>query len=65
MSSISLKKIGIVINNLAIERQKLEKGDKGKKSKGKGKAKLKIEDENTHLNEYDSYAYDNEYDDFM
>ncbi|KAK0097798.1 hypothetical protein PV326_013639 [Microctonus aethiopoides] len=65
LSSISLKKIGIVINNLAIERQKLEKGDKGKKSKGKGKAKLKIEDENTHLNEYDSYAYDNEYDDFM
>ncbi|KAK0163099.1 hypothetical protein PV327_006808 [Microctonus hyperodae] len=65
LSSISLKKIGVVINNLAIERQKLEKGEKGKKSKGKGKAKLKIEDENTHLNEYDSYAYDNEYDDFM
>ncbi|XP_034938512.1 eukaryotic translation initiation factor 3 subunit J [Chelonus insularis] len=65
LPSTSLKKLGTTINNLAIEKQKLEKGDKGKKSKGKGKAKLKIEGENSHLSEYDTYGYDNEYDDFM
>lgn len=64
MPSTSLKKLSTTIANLAIEKAKLEKGDKGKK-KGKGKAKLKIEGENTHLSEYDSYSYDNEYDDFM
>ncbi|XP_044583073.1 eukaryotic translation initiation factor 3 subunit J [Cotesia glomerata] len=65
LPSISLKKLGTAINNLAIEKQKLEKGDKGKKNKGKGKAKLKLEGDNTHLNEYDSYTYDDNYDDFM
>ncbi|CAD6222472.1 GSCOCG00000982001-RA-CDS [Cotesia congregata] len=65
LPSISLKKLGTSINNLAIEKQKLEKGDKGKKNKGKGKAKLKLEGDNTHLNEYDSYTYDDNYDDFM
>ncbi|KAG8042485.1 hypothetical protein G9C98_005119 [Cotesia typhae] len=63
--SVSLKKLGTAINNLAIEKQKLEKGDKGKKTKGKGKAKLKLEGDNSHLNEYDSYTYDDNYDDFM
>lgn len=53
------------MDNLAIEKSKIEKGDKGKKSKGKGKAKLKIEGENTHLSEYGYETYDNEYDDFM
>ncbi|XP_063977834.1 eukaryotic translation initiation factor 3 subunit J [Diachasmimorpha longicaudata] len=65
LSSISLKKIKITMDNLAIEKSKIEKGDKGKKNKGKGKAKLKIEGENTHLSEYGYDTYDNEYDDFM
>ncbi|XP_015114556.1 eukaryotic translation initiation factor 3 subunit J [Diachasma alloeum] len=65
LSSISLKKIKTTVENLAIEKSKIEKGDKGKKSKGKGKAKLKIEGENTHLSEYGYDTYDNEYDDFM
>ncbi|XP_043288796.1 eukaryotic translation initiation factor 3 subunit J [Venturia canescens] len=64
LPSTSLKKLKTTLENLAIEKSKLEKGDKGKK-KGKGKAKLKIEGENTHLTEYDAYTYDNEYDDFM
>lgn len=49
------------VDNLLIERQKMEKT---KKSKGKGKAKLKIEGENNLLSEYGDYVYD-EYNDFM
>ncbi|XP_015597497.1 eukaryotic translation initiation factor 3 subunit J [Cephus cinctus] len=65
LSSTSLKRVKTTIDNLVIEKAKIEKGDKGKKNKGKGKAKLKIEGENTHLNEYDDYTYDNDYDDIF
>lgn len=64
LSSNSLKKVKTMVDNLFIEKQKLEKGEKSKKNKGKGKAKLKIEGENTLLTEYGDYVYD-EYDDFM
>ncbi|KAG7208323.1 hypothetical protein KM043_014559 [Ampulex compressa] len=64
LSSNNLKKAKTTIDNLLIEKQRLEKGDKTKKNKGKGKAKLKIEGENTMLSEYGEYVYD-EYDDFM
>lgn len=63
MSAASLRKVKTIIDNLAIEKGKLEKGDK--KKKGKGKAKLRVEGENTIVNEYDDYGFDNEYDDFM
>ncbi|XP_053984284.1 eukaryotic translation initiation factor 3 subunit J isoform X2 [Hylaeus anthracinus] len=64
LSSTCLKKVKIIVDNLLIEKQKIEKGDKAKKNKGKGKAKLKIEGENTLLNEYGDYVYD-DYNDFM
>lgn len=64
VSSNNLRKVKTTIDNLLIEKQKQEKGDKVKKNKGKGKAKLKIEGENTVLSEYGDYVYD-EYDDFM
>lgn len=44
--SVELKKLKTTVENLFIEKQKIEKGDKSKKNKGKGKAKLKIEGEN-------------------
>ncbi|XP_017891375.1 eukaryotic translation initiation factor 3 subunit J [Ceratina calcarata] len=64
LSSTHLKKVKTMIDNLFIEKQKIEKGDKTKKNKGKGKAKLKIEGDNTLLREYGDYVYD-ECDDFM
>ncbi|KYN27734.1 PREDICTED: eukaryotic translation initiation factor 3 subunit J [Trachymyrmex cornetzi] len=64
LSSNYLKKVKTIVDNLLIEKQKMEKGDKAKKNKGKGKAKLKIEGDNTLLSEYGDYVYD-EYDDFM
>ncbi|XP_076283118.1 eukaryotic translation initiation factor 3 subunit J [Lasioglossum baleicum] len=64
LSSIHLKKVKTMIDNLLIEKQKVEKGDKAKKNKGKGKAKLKIEGENALLSEYGDYVYD-DYGDFM
>ncbi|KYQ51034.1 Eukaryotic translation initiation factor 3 subunit J, partial [Trachymyrmex zeteki] len=64
LSSNYLKKVKTIVDNLLIEKQKIEKGDKAKKNKGKGKAKLKIEGDNTLLSEYGDYVYD-EYDDFM
>ncbi|XP_035729401.1 eukaryotic translation initiation factor 3 subunit J-like isoform X1 [Vespa mandarinia] len=64
LSSNALKKVKTMVDNLLIEKQKLEKGEKPKKAKGKGKAKLKIEGENTMLSEYSDYVYD-DYDDFM
>ena len=45
-ASIELKKLKTTIDNLYIEKQKIEKGDKSKKNKGKGKAKLKMDNEN-------------------
>ncbi|XP_046479902.1 eukaryotic translation initiation factor 3 subunit J isoform X1 [Neodiprion pinetum] len=65
LSSTSLKKVKTTIENLAIEKQKIEKGDKGKKNKGKGKAKLRVEGDNSHLNEYGDYGFDDEFNDFM
>ncbi|KMQ96555.1 eukaryotic translation initiation factor 3 subunit j [Lasius niger] len=64
LSSNYLKKVKTIVDNLFIEKQKMEKGDKAKKNKGKGKAKLKIEGDNTLLSEYGDYVYD-EFDDFM
>ncbi|KAL6260970.1 hypothetical protein P5V15_008497 [Pogonomyrmex californicus] len=64
LSSNYLKKVKTLVDNLLIEKQKMEKGEKAKKNKGKGKAKLKIEGDNTLLSEYGDYVYD-EYDDFM
>ncbi|KRT78795.1 hypothetical protein AMK59_6661 [Oryctes borbonicus] len=58
MSSGDIKKIKNTIDNLYLEKQKIEKGDKAKKSKGKGKAKLKIDNENQYS------AYVDDYDDF-
>lgn len=59
LSPASLKKVKALIDNLLIEKQKMEKA---KKNKGKGKAKLKIEGDSAILNM--DYVYD-EYDDFM
>lgn len=59
LSPGSLKKVKTLIDNLFIEKQKMEKG---KKSKAKGKAKLKIEGDSVLLNA--DYVFD-EYDDFM
>ncbi|XP_031831508.1 eukaryotic translation initiation factor 3 subunit J [Nomia melanderi] len=64
LSATNLKKAKTMIDNLLIEKVKVEKGDKAKKNKGKGKAKLKIEGENTLLSEYSDYRYD-DFDDFM
>lgn len=64
VSSTCLKNVKTMVDNFLIEKQKIEKGDKGKKSKGKGKAKLKIEGENTLLSEYGDYVY-GDYNDFM
>lgn len=47
-----LKKIKTTIDNMVLEKQKLEKGDKPKKSKGKGKAKLKIEGDSVSIFNY-------------
>ncbi|GJQ79152.1 Adam [Trypoxylus dichotomus] len=62
MSSGDIKKIKNTIDNLYLEKQKIEKGDKAKKSKGKGKAKLKLDNENQYSAYVDDY---DEFDDFM
>lgn len=49
MSSLDIKKIKNALDNLYLEKQKMEKGDKSKKNKGKGKAKLKLEGDNVSL----------------
>ncbi|KAG9434240.1 eukaryotic translation initiation factor 3 subunit J [Apis mellifera carnica] len=64
LPSSHLKKVKTLIDNLLIEKQRIEKAEKAKKNKGKGKAKLKIEGDNTLLSEYGDYVYD-DYDDFM
>lgn len=46
VNSADIKKIRNTLDNLYLEKQKIEKGDKAKKNKGKGKAKLKMEGEN-------------------
>ncbi|XP_056647017.1 eukaryotic translation initiation factor 3 subunit J isoform X2 [Diorhabda sublineata] len=65
MSSLDIKKVKNSLDNLFLEKQKIEKGDKAKKNKGKGKAKLHIEGDN-QLSQLSAYVDDyNEYDDFM
>ncbi|XP_063221431.1 LOW QUALITY PROTEIN: eukaryotic translation initiation factor 3 subunit J [Bacillus rossius redtenbacheri] len=63
LSSYDLKKLKMTIENMFLEKTKVEKGDKAKK-KGKTKAKLKVEGENALVNEYSAYDMD-DYDDFM
>ncbi|XP_060525515.1 eukaryotic translation initiation factor 3 subunit J [Cylas formicarius] len=67
MSSLDIKKIKNTLDNLYLEKQKIEKGDKAKKNKGKGKAKLKLEGDNHQLSAYvNDYSNDfDDYDDFM
>ncbi|GLV43439.1 eukaryotic translation initiation factor 3 subunit j [Carabus blaptoides fortunei] len=64
LSSADIKKLKTTIDNMYIEKQKAEKGDKAKKNKGKGKAKLRLEGDNTFQTEYSTYG-DYDYDDFM
>lgn len=46
MTSADLKKLKTTIDNMYIEKQKAEKGEKAKKNKGKGKARLRVEGDN-------------------
>jgi len=67
LTSTNIRKIKTTIDNLYLEKQKLEKGDKPKKGKGaKLKAKLRMEGDNARLDDY-SAQYDDydEMDDFM
>lgn len=65
MTSTSIRKIKTTVDNLYLEKQKLEKGDKPKKKGGKVKAKLRVEGDNTRLDDLSTqYDYD-EMDDFM
>jgi translation initiation factor 3 subunit J len=62
VSSLDIKKIKNTLDNLYLEKQKIEKGEKTRKNKGKGKAKLKLDDGNplsAYVNDYDDF------DDFM
>ena len=63
LSSTELKKIHTWLGNLHIEKTKMEKGDKSKKSKAKGKAKLKFEDDHSLTTKFS--GYDDDYDDFI
>ncbi|XP_044744889.1 eukaryotic translation initiation factor 3 subunit J [Coccinella septempunctata] len=58
LPSHDIRKIKNSLDNLYLEKQKIEKGDKAKKNKGKGKVKLKVDDPNPLS------AYVNDYDDF-
>ncbi|CAM6031661.1 unnamed protein product, partial [Sphagnum compactum] len=66
-SSTNIRKIKTTVDNLYLEKQKLEKGDKPKKAKGgKLKARLRVEGDNARLNEYTAQYDDyDEMDDFM
>lgn len=61
VNSADIKKIRNTLDNLYLEKQKMEKGDKAKKNKGKGKAKLKMEGENVSTslkkNKWISYSF--------
>lgn len=81
LTSHDIKKIKTTIDNLYLEKQKIEKGDKVKKNKGKGKAKIKVEGDNVsishailqievkcvYLQQYSAYVddYNDDFDDFM
>ncbi|XP_050094994.1 eukaryotic translation initiation factor 3 subunit J [Anopheles aquasalis] len=66
--SADIRKAKNTLDNLYLEKQKVEKGDKPKKTKSsKVKVKLRMEGDNSTLNEYKTNNYDDfdEYDDFM
>ncbi|KAK7864705.1 hypothetical protein R5R35_010959 [Gryllus longicercus] len=67
LTSNDLKKLKTTVENMFLEKSKLEKGDKAKKNKGKGKVKLRVEGENvtsaTLVNDY--YNEYDDFDDFM
>ncbi|XP_077294700.1 eukaryotic translation initiation factor 3 subunit j isoform X2 [Arctopsyche grandis] len=67
LNSYVLKTLKGNVENLYMEKQKLEKGDKAKKpGKGKGKAKLTVESNISQMTKYGfENDFDNEYDDFM
>lgn len=65
LGSNDLKKLKTTIENMFLEKSKVEKGDKAKKNKGKGKVKLKVEGEHALVNEYSAYGDLDDYDDFM
>ncbi|PSN46705.1 hypothetical protein C0J52_14442 [Blattella germanica] len=46
LKSTDLKKLKTTVENMFLEKTKVEKGDKTKKAKGKSKAKLRVEGEN-------------------
>lgn len=65
--SANIRKVKGILDNLYLEKQKLEKGDKPKKKTGgKIKARLRMDGENQNFDEY-APKYDDfdEYDDFM
>lgn len=64
LSSNDLKSLKNTIENMFLEKVKVEKGDKTKKKGGKGKAKLKVEGENVLVDEYAAYG-DFDYDDII
>lgn len=49
VNSNDLKKIKTTVDNLYLEKQKIEKGQKAKKNKGKGKAILRMEGDNVSI----------------
>lgn len=49
MPSQDIRRIKNSLDNLYLEKQKIEKGDKAKKNKGKGKVKLKVDDPNVSI----------------
>lgn len=67
LPSANIRKVKGILDNLYLEKQKLEKGDKPKKKTGgKIKARLRMDGENQNFDEY-APKYDDfdEYDDFM
>lgn len=70
LSSTNIRKVKTSIDNLLLEKQKMEKGDKPKKKPGVGKvkARLRVEDDDDYASRanFGSGAYeDDDYDDFM
>ncbi|KAL1448805.1 hypothetical protein WDU94_000065 [Cyamophila willieti] len=65
LPSADIRKIKMGLDNMYIEKNKIEKGDKPKKGKGKGKAKLRLEGDGAMLDEYAAYSIDDQLDDFI
>uniref|UniRef100_A0A8D8RPD0 Eukaryotic translation initiation factor 3 subunit J n=1 Tax=Cacopsylla melanoneura TaxID=428564 RepID=A0A8D8RPD0_9HEMI len=66
LPSADIRKIKMGLDNMYIEKSKMEKGDKPKKGgKGKGKAKLRLEGDGAMLDEYAAYSIDDQLDDFI